>query len=165
MSWDKPVFDSPFERRRLRILNSLFFAVGKMNGKASVHGRDGREIRISFFQRHLPISLDRPKRSNRHPTVLNAAGESSDIRLCLSILKGWGTEEALLAWQDGDGQKLESRMTDMAVQVILTTEIQYRDSALRQYEWRVKRKAELEDEEHKRKLEAERAERETAQAD
>jgi hypothetical protein len=32
MSWEKLVFDSPFERRRLRILNSLFFAVGKMNG-------------------------------------------------------------------------------------------------------------------------------------
>jgi hypothetical protein len=30
MSWEKPVFDSPFERRRLRILNSLFFAVQKM---------------------------------------------------------------------------------------------------------------------------------------
>ena len=32
MSRDKPLFDSPFERRRLRILNSLFFAVAKMNG-------------------------------------------------------------------------------------------------------------------------------------
>ena len=160
MSWDKPVFDTPFERRRLRILNSLFYAVGKMNGKPSVHGREGREIGISFFQRHLPIGLDRPKRSHRRTSVQHAAGESSDTRLCLSILKGWGTEEALSAWEDDDDQKLESRMAEIAVQVILTAEIQLRESALRQYEWRVKRKAELEEEERKRKLEAERAERE-----
>ncbi|MGC2109481.1 MAG: hypothetical protein WA655_08180 [Candidatus Korobacteraceae bacterium] len=48
MSWEKPLFDSPFESRRHRILNSLFFAVAKMNGKSSVHGREAREIRIPF---------------------------------------------------------------------------------------------------------------------
>src|SRR5919197_2519873 len=36
MSWDKPRFDSPSERRRLGILNSLFFTVAKMNGKPFV---------------------------------------------------------------------------------------------------------------------------------
>lgn len=51
-------------------------------------------------------------------------------------------------------------MTDIAVQVILTTEIHYREGALRHYQWRVQRKAELEEEARKRKLEAERAERE-----
>lgn len=30
MSWDKPLFDSPFERRRLRILSSLFSALKSM---------------------------------------------------------------------------------------------------------------------------------------
>jgi hypothetical protein len=64
-SWDKPRFDSPFERRRLRILNSLFFAVATMNGKVSLHGREARDIGISFFQQHLPLSLDRPKKPNR----------------------------------------------------------------------------------------------------
>jgi hypothetical protein len=51
-------------------------------------------------------------------------------------------------------------MTEVAVQAILTAEIQYRENALRQYQWRVKRKAELEEEQRKRKLEAERAEKE-----
>ncbi|MGC2109482.1 MAG: hypothetical protein WA655_08185 [Candidatus Korobacteraceae bacterium] len=82
------------------------------------------------------------------------------MKLCLSILKGWGSEQSMVAWQDEDDQKLESRMTDIAIQVILTAEIEYRDSALRQHEWRVQRKAELEEEERKRQLEAERAEKE-----
>jgi hypothetical protein len=160
MSWDKPLFDSPVERRRLRILNSLFFAVAKMNGRASIRGREARDIGISFFHQHLHLALDRPKRSNRRSQVLNARNESNDTRLCLSILQGWGSEAALATWDDADTEKLEKRMTDIAIQVILTAEIRYRESALGQYQWRVQRKAQLEEEERKRKLEAERAQRE-----
>lgn len=93
MSWEKPVFDSPLERRRLRILNSLFFAVGKMNGRPSVRGREARDIGISFFQQHLQLALDKPKRPNRRAQILNASEEASDTRLCLSILKGWALKK------------------------------------------------------------------------
>jgi hypothetical protein len=129
MSWEKPVFDSLLERRRLRILNSLFFAVGKMNGRPSVRGRDARDIEISFFQQHLQLALDKPKRPNRRAQVLNAAEEANDTRLCLSILKGWGSEEVLATWQDDDVQKLEARMTEIAIQLILTAEIKYRETS------------------------------------
>jgi hypothetical protein len=156
VSWDKPVFDTPFERRRLRVLNSLFLAVAKMNGKSSVYGREARDIRISFFHQHLHLTLDRPKKSNRHAQ----ARESSDTGLCLSILRGFGSETVLAFWQDEDAQKLEMQMTALAVQIILTAEIQYRENSLHQYQWRVQRKTELEEEQRKRKLEAERAEKE-----
>jgi hypothetical protein len=159
MSWDKPLFDSPFERRRLRVLNSLFLAVARMNGKPSIYGLEAREIRLSFFQQHLQLTLDRPKRSNRQAKDLNTIGESSDSRLCLSILSGFGSETVLAFWQDEDAQRLEMRMIEVAVQAILTAEIQYREKALHQYQWRVQRKAELEEEQRKRKLEAERAEK------
>jgi hypothetical protein len=160
MPWDKPVFDTAFERRRLRVLNSLFLAVARLNGKSAVHGREAREIRISFFQQHLQLTLGKPKRSSRHAQVLNTTRESNDTRLCLSILRGFGSETVLASWQDEDAQKLETHMTDVAVQAILIAELQYREQSLRQYEWRVQRKAELEEEQRKRKLEAERAEKE-----
>jgi hypothetical protein len=160
MSWDKPLFDTPFERRRLRVLNSLFVAVAKMNGKAFVLGRDAREIRIAFFRQHLHLTLDRPKRSNRQAKVQNTTGESSEMRLCLSILGDFGSETVLAFWQDTDAQRLEMHMTEVVVQAILTAEIRYRDNASRQYQWRVQRKAELEEERRKRRLEAEHAEKE-----
>jgi hypothetical protein len=160
MSWETPVFDSPLERRRLRILNSLFFAVGKMNGKPSVRGREARDIGISSFQQHLQLALDKPKRPNRRAQLLNAAEEASDTRLCLSILNGWGSEEVLATWQDDDLQRLEAHMTDIAIQLILTAEIKYRENVLHDYQWRIKRKAEVEEEQRKRKLEAEQAEKE-----
>ena len=159
-SWEKPRFDSALGRRRLRILNSLFFALAKMNGKASVRGRETLEIGISFFQQHLPLSLDRPRKPNRRSQVIDSAEESSDMRLCLSISKGWGSEEVLSTWQDDDAHKLEAQMTEIAIQVVLTAEIKYRENARHQHEWRIKRRAQLEEEQRKRKLEAERAERE-----
>ncbi len=160
MSWNNPHFDTPFERRRLRILNSLFFAAAKMNGKPSVSGREGREIHISFFQQHFHFTLDKRKKFHRRRQLLSAARESDDTTLCLSMLKGFGSKEVLATWQDDDDRKLEACMTDVAVQLILTAEINYRENALRQYQWRINRKAELEEEEHQRKLEAERAEKE-----
>lgn len=163
MLWNKPLFDTPFERRRLRILNSLFFSVAKMKGKASIRGSEAREICISFFRQHLHLSLDRPKKSNQKSQVLNASSGSSDTRLCLSILAGFGSETVLAAWQDDDTKTLEMQMTDVAVQIIVTAEIRYREGAVHQYEWRVRRKAELEEEERKRKIEVERAEKERRQ--
>jgi hypothetical protein len=144
----------------LRILNSLFFAVAKMNGKPSVSGREARQIHNAFFQQHFHLSLDKPRRSNRRTPTLNTASESSDTRLCLCILKSWGSEDAVLSWQDDDEQKLETHMTDIAAHIVLRAEIDYRESAVRHHQWRVQRKAEREEEARKRKLEAERAEEE-----
>jgi hypothetical protein len=42
-SLNDPLSNLPFERRRLRILNSLFVAVGRMNRKPSFYGHEARE--------------------------------------------------------------------------------------------------------------------------
>ena len=161
MSLKEPPFDLPFERRRLRILNSLFLAVGRMNGKPSFYGHEARECHVSFYQQHVRITLDQPKQkqSSRRGNVTTSSG-SNDRKLSLSIHEGPNTETALRAWQDCDGGKLETQMTEVAIEVVLTAEIRYRERAIHQYQWRVERKAELEEEERQRKLEAERAEKE-----
>jgi hypothetical protein len=131
-----------------------------MNGKPSIYGREARQICISFFQQHVHIVLDKPKQSNRRGRALASPSESSDMKLALSILSGPNSEECLATWQDDDGGKLEMRMQEIVIQITLTAEIQYRESAVHRYQWRVKRKAELEEKERQRKLEAERAEKE-----
>ena len=159
MSWNDQRFDSPFERRRLRILNGLFIAVGKMNGKPSFYANEARECHVSFYQQHVRITLDQPKQSSRRGHVASSTG-SNDGRLSLSLHEGPNTETALKTWQDGDGGKLETQMTEVANEIVLTAEICYRERAVSQYQWRVERKAELEEEERQRKLAAERAEKE-----
>src|SRR5262249_27567298 len=85
---------------------------------------------------------------------------SDESKLSLSILQSAGSENIRIAWQDDEQGKVETRITEIAIQVIVTAELQYREGTVRSYEWRVERKAELEEEERERKREAERAERE-----
>jgi hypothetical protein len=86
--------------------------------------------------------------------------DADEAKLSLSIFQSPGSENIRFAWHDDDQGRLETRMTDIAVQIILTAELQYREGTVRSYEWRVQRKAELEEEERERKRQAERAERE-----
>jgi hypothetical protein len=158
-SWNAPRFDTPFERRRLRVLNTLILAAGMMSGKPSINDQEGRSIHLSFHQRHIAIQLDRLKQARRRGNAPHSA-DADETKLSLSILQSPGSENIRMAWQDDDQGKLETRITEIAVQIILTAELQYREGNLRSYEWRVQRKAELEEEERERKRQAERAERE-----
>ena len=63
----------------------------------------------------------------------------------MSILEHSGSDKEQFKWQDGDDGDLETHMTEIAIQVVLSAEVQYREGATRKYEWRVARKAELEE--------------------
>jgi hypothetical protein len=156
---NEPPFDLPFERRRLRILNGLFLAVGRMNGKPSFYGHEARECHVSFYQQHVRVTLDQPIQSSRRGNVTTSSG-SNDGNLSLSFDEGPNTETTLRAWQDSDGVKLETQMTEVAIEIVLTAEIRYRERAIHQHKWRVERKAELEEEGRQQKLKAERVEKE-----
>ena len=152
--WHKPLFESPLEMRRLRLLNSLFVATGKFNGKASPE-KDARNASLTFYNQHIPITLGLSKqpRSNKSPEPVKDG-------LTLAILESYHSEKEVRSWHDGDGSRLELQMTAVAIEIVVLAETQYRDSVVRRYKWRIERKAELEEEDRQRKLEAERVERE-----
>lgn len=158
-SWDAPLFDTPFERRRLRILNALFIAVARTNGKPIV-SRDAHSIHLTFYQQHVGIRLGPAKEHIRRGYAATKAYDPKDTKLSFSILTGVSSDKERISWHDDDNGKLEARITEIAVEVVVTAESQHREGAIRSYQWRVKRKAELEEEERQRKLEAERRERE-----
>jgi len=100
-----------------------------------------------------------------HPLVRDVAERMQvpmDYPAVVTVLCLAGTVNRRAAIQPkaNDTGKLETRITEIAIEIVLTAEIQHRESAIRRYQWRVERKAELEEEERKRKLEAERRERE-----
>jgi hypothetical protein len=101
MSRNDPRLDSPFERRRLFIMNSLFRAVGRMNGKPSLYGYEARECHVSFYQQHVRMTLDQPKQSTRRGNVTTSTG-SSDGKLSLSIHEGTKPgSQGCRRWQEG----------------------------------------------------------------
>jgi len=109
-SWDKPLFDTPFERRRLRILNSLFVAIGSFNAKPSPSEREAKNFYISFYSQPVRISLapfhGRPERS--------AATGSNRSREELALsLQDSTSEKARIVWRDSDGTKLEAHLMSL----------------------------------------------------
>ncbi|MGB6396672.1 MAG: hypothetical protein WBF73_13420 [Bradyrhizobium sp.] len=162
-SWHNPVFDSPLERRRLRLLNALFLAVARGGGKPEVRGHEAREISITVHQTTVSLTLDRPKLCRRGSGLDHSREASKSETLRLAIVRGYEREQERAAWQDGENGRLESMMSEIAVEIVTTAEIGYREGCLREYEWRVERKSQLEEELWQHQLELERQERERQQ--
>ncbi len=82
-----------------------------------------------------------------------------DKALSLRILLGYESKESRATWIDGD-DRLEQQMTNIAAELVLTAEIQLRESVEHGHQWRIERKAQLEEEDRRRIIEMERQERE-----
>lgn len=164
LTWDKPLFDTPLARRRLRIVSALFLATARAGGKGTFSAKESESFGVSVHQQHVRIRLAAgPKR--RHRAGAEGAHEREKPTLRLSLLCGFGGDIERISWED-DAVALEHRIGEIAVEVIVTAELQHREHCIRLHDWRVQRKAELEEEQRKRAAEAERKrrERETALA-
>jgi hypothetical protein len=76
----------------------------------------------------------------------------------IAIVAGYDRNQVRATWQDGDGRRLESFIGEIAVEVVTTAEICYRESCIRHVEWLVRRKAQLEEEARQHQLQLEREE-------
>jgi hypothetical protein len=59
--------------------------------------------------------------------------EKGESRLILSILESWGSDKEVKAWQDDDHSKLERKMAEIAVKMVLLAEVRYREAVVRQH--------------------------------
>jgi len=159
-SWEKPVLDSPFEQRRLRFLNALFIAAAKCGGRPEVNDREAREIHLKIHQTAVAVSLDRPPAGR---TKASGQGRDGPEQLRFAIVARYDHDQVQVSWQDGEGGRLESFIGDIAVEVVTSAEISYRERCVREFEWRVQRKAALEEEARQHQLQLEREERERQQ--
>lgn len=154
-SWDQPVFVTPLERRRLQIVNSLFLAVGRFGGRATLRGREARDLCVSFHQQHVGLTLDRAR-----PSPGGKARPAQTDGLALSILKSASSSEARSTWSDEPGTRLEQHLPEIATELVLSAEVQLREGAARLHQWRIEAKARLEDQLRQEAIERDRRERE-----
>jgi hypothetical protein len=45
-SWDLPLFDPPFEKRRLRLINAIFTALERCGMKPWLRGKEARDLGV-----------------------------------------------------------------------------------------------------------------------
>ncbi len=155
--WDGPIFDAPPERRRLRILNSLFLAVSRVGAKPEVRGRKALEVWIGVGEQSVPIMLD-GVRKGRRPDIRYERKRPVDLsKLQFDILEAHYGGHVRMSWADDADGKVESKLASIAVEIVVWGERTYRENKIRSHEWRVERQQQLEDEARARRLESERA--------
>lgn len=154
--FSKPKFDTPFERRRLRILDGMFKAVGRVGGSGFIRGDDGRELAIYIGDHSVGFTLDRPATRRGRQSVSTVEPD----RLCIELTHTNPPIGVMVRWQDEEGAKLESKLTDIVVGMAVASEHFHRQWAEQMRAWERKRREEEEREAQKRRAEAENRERE-----
>jgi hypothetical protein len=145
-----PLFDTPLERRRLRILSALFFGIGRAGGKSLIRGREAKEVEVKIGEQYMNLAFERMHDKRKAPSD----GHIQQKALRFEI-KAFGVEsEGNLFWQDDETGSLERKILDIAIEIVVAGEIQYRASCQRQYQWRVQRRTHLKEEIRQRKEEA-----------
>ncbi|HXG70841.1 MAG TPA: hypothetical protein VNJ04_09555 [Gemmatimonadaceae bacterium] len=160
--WDGPIFDKPFEQRRLRLLNALFICLSRSGMKLHLSGKHGRDIFVTVGNTAVPLSLDaigahKRLEAERYGHPFQARGEKERMRLALS--GRWSEGPDTPSWEDRPGERLERHLRDIAAAIIVFGEQEVRETAVRLRAWRIERKAALEEAERKRRAEDERARR------
>lgn len=164
-SWDDPFYDSPLERRRLSILNALFLALQRCACKPSSLSRpspvkgDVQEFSVLIGDQHVSFTLD-PIEEKRGAKESAIAKSSAPERLQLEIRTFPSSPLPRHHWQDEGETQLEDQLGEIAIALLVCAEIHYREGVLRRHEWRIKRRAELEEKARQLKAEQERRERE-----
>lgn len=159
-SWDEPYFDSPTEKRRLRILSGLFKAVSKCGAKPSV-SKDGKDVSVTVGDEHVHLVLELIDEGR---SIKKKPNRSQD-RFRFTIKEGWRSKEQdQYVWEDSEDVRIEAMLRDIAEEVVLAGERHYRAQKEYRYQWTLERKQELEEKERQRieveaKLERERLEK------
>ena len=158
--WDQPKFDSPYERRRLRLLNAIFTALERQGMKPRVRGSEARDLGVEVNDQSVTFSVDDAKvkpftHSSYYEPCRNPSG-----RMKVVIASWRSAEDVRRAWEDAKDEPVEKWATDIVVKLIVTGERQHREAARRRYEWMIERKAQLIEEARLREEEEERQERE-----
>lgn len=159
-SWDRPQFDSPFEKRRLRLLNSIFTALERCGMKPSVRGREARELGVQVNDTHVSFIVDDAcAKLDHHPSgYQRCTNPSGKMKVAI---KWWRSEgNVRRVWEDAPSVPVEKSITDIVVELIVAGEQQYREGTQYSYEWTVERKTRLIEDARRQREEAERKERE-----
>ena len=160
--YDAPLFDDAVGKRRLRLLNAIFLAVTKVGASATT-GR-GKSLETAIVVGHQSVSFrldvnsafDRDHRGGGMRR--KRSGDPDAMRLDV-LATAWEAGSRFTWLDDGDG-KLESRLLDIAVELVVTGEAQHRERAVGAYEWNLKRRAAILEERRLAAIRAEKEERE-----
>ncbi|WP_250510326.1 hypothetical protein [Caballeronia sp. GACF4] len=159
-AFDKPRFESRFEQRRLMFLSNLFTLLGRLDAQGSARGRDGRELAVHVGDQFVTFKVE--TLATLRPRARPATTKKEPIAVEVEVAR-WqhGEREERLFWSDGEDGKLEDRVREIGVAIVLTGERQYRkarefsyEGARHSFQQKVERARKAREEAEQRDLEA-----------
>lgn len=154
LRYSEPLFDSPFERRRLRILNSLFLALAK-TGHQPWLGEQARNVGVTVGSQRISFTLDHPRARTQPNGRIQTPHEAYEpLRLEIPATGD--------SWADDDSGRIEDRLREIVLKLIVAGEVQFRANAHTAYENACQRRAEMERRLAEQRAEAARLAREKA---
>jgi len=154
LRYSEPLFDSPFERRRLRILNNLFLALTKAGHQPSL-GEQARNVGVTVGSQKISFTLDHPRARTQANGRIQTPHEAYEtLRLEIPATGD--------SWADDDSGRIEDRLREIILKLIVAGEVQYRANAHTVYENACRRRAEMERRLVEQRGEADRLAREKA---
>ncbi len=164
LPFDGPIFDSPFERRRLRLLNTLFLICEAAGAKPDLTGRRANEISVTINHVTLDLLLaedwEIKHGHNAYPLELPRGAAP----LTLAILNGGCGTRWHRSWRDAKGKKLETWLPVIAAELFVHADERYREKLNRDNIHRVDRRLAHMREAERRAQEVERQRRARAEA-
>jgi hypothetical protein len=126
-AWDGPRFESRFEQRRLCFLSNLFALLFQFDVRPMIRGREAREINVRVGDQRVVLSVDAAVRIR--PRGRTAAKDADREPMAIEVnVARWKHNEAeeRLFWCDDKDGKLEARLREIAIAIVLTGERQLR---------------------------------------
>lgn len=155
---DKPLFDTPIEKRRLKILNGLFLALAYCGCKPSIRGKEARELYVRVGDVSISLKLGIRAEVLEQPVRRHNSSKEAPERLMLKLSAWNESADIPLQWEDKEESKLEDQLEDMVIGILVAGEWMYRAAQMHSYTCVVERRQEIEAAIQRKKEEAEQRE-------
>jgi hypothetical protein len=160
--WHSPQYETPLQRRRLRILNALFLAFERVDVAVSLRGYEELEAFATLGGTVLPFAVARV--DERRLGGRGAASEPAAERLVVRVAHQ-PPSGIVTSWVDAPGDLLEGKLSEVAVGMAVAAELLRRQWAEQRATYERERREEAEREARRRAEEAERRERQRRAAE
>jgi hypothetical protein len=135
-AWEQPRFDSHSGQRRLRIANALFIVMAHAGCEVTVSSRELDRIGFRIGDTFIAVGITARRQKGR-------AGKRSspmpDDGITLETDPWPRVSDIPTSWSDGESGPLETRIAEIACELLVTGELAYREFVRQQYEWRLER--------------------------
>ena len=138
-TWDAPLFDSPFEQRRLQLLNSIGHSLARHGGKLEISGAEGRHLRFKVGDQSFDGLCDHPK-AKPGAWGQHAVRSGPVAPLRLEFKSHWIGEMPPAVWEDATDGKLEAQLSSIIIGALLTAEAGYRNGCMSMHQWELDRR-------------------------